>query len=381
MPEDLELDKYADSTFLIPGKYDSWMNDLMAAEDIHSMLKVGILNSDHILRKLFEQRGSSNIPWEDLVEPMYANLLECGKQAMLGGRSYAISCLPDLTKSAQIFNWDITKDIDEMITGMGIPANKKAARLIHEHLMESLPPPIHELSQMMDFEQAKAIARTVMMNIYVKSALRRWDEDGIIQVRRMEMRDKKTCPICRALNGKLYDISDLLGRIYPLSEDTHPNCRGTFIPIISLATYSPKQRSIPLAVDIQAGKSTATNVPVELQPWLSRFLRQFPDTVDIEFDPRIPEAYSWKASKVKINPDALVDQDVREIILEALSDQLWPKLEEKFKKEYLPLITAGLAHPAKSFTTQEELFANNYIQYRMGQDQDPWSIEWWSRNA
>lgn len=381
IPEDLGLGKYALTSELIPENGDTWLQELLASEDLHPFLKSGIVSADAAFKRLFDERKKSEIPWEEIVEPAKEHITFCCHQAMQGGRAYADSYKRDLTKTAQMFDWDITRDIDEMISGMGLPANKKAAALVHEALTNALPPPIHEISQLMTFESAKAIARTVMMNIYVKAALKRWDEDGITRVKRMEIRDRKTCPLCRALNGKEYVISELLGRVYPLTEDTHPLCRGSMAPVISLASYDPKVRKLPLSVDFKSGPSEAKNVPIELRPWLTSFLRKFPDSLSIEFDPTSESSYSWSEGKIKINPDALVDQDVREIILESVAEQKWDSLEANFKEQYLPLISKGLAHPAKSFTDAKELFVNNFIQYRMGQDQDPWSIQWWKKNT
>ncbi len=380
IPQDLGIAKSA-VTNLIPEKGDRWIAELLEAEDLHPLLKSGIMSADATIRGLFEKRKSSALSWEELADPVREHLYLCCQHAMLGGRAYADSYKTDFTKTAQIFDWDITSDIDQMITGMGFVANKKAADLVHEALMTALPPPIHELSQMMKFEQAKAIARTVMMNVYTKAALRRFHEDGIFMVKRIEMRDKKTCPLCRALNGKQYSVLDLLGRIYPLTEDSHQNCRGSFLPLISLATYSPKKREIPLAVDFKAGESTAKNVPIEIRPWLASFLRKFPEKIEVEFDPTIEDAYSWSEDKITINPGALVDQDAREIVLEAVAENKWDAKKEAFETQYIALINRGLAHPAKSFVTSRELFVNNYVQYRMGQDEDPWSIHWWKTNV
>lgn len=357
------------------------MHVLFAADDLHSLLKLGIADMDRLVYGIYQNRDHVEIPWCDLVGPIEAQLYHCGYQAVCGGRQYAESFRTDHTKVAQLLDWNYRKDIEEMITGMGYPASKKAMDIVHEALGGAQAPPIHELNQLMAFEQAKAIARTVMMNIYVKSALRKWQEDGIMRVKRMEMRDKKTCPICKALNGKEYELADLINLVYPLTNDSHPSCRGTFIPLISLETYDPKVREIPLAVDFTVSGNTAKNVPLEVKPWLYSFLRKLKGPISVEFDPTISESYTWGPFEIKINPDAMEDEDVREIILESIAHQIWPTFEDKFIAEYIPLIQSGLAHPSKSFSNSKELFVHNYIAHRMGQDPDPFSNAWWLQNV
>lgn len=331
---------------------------------------------DRLVYGLYKDRDESR-PWWEIVMPIESQLQNCGYKAVCGGHEYADSFSVGLRKTAQMLDWDYRADIEEMITGLGFPATKKAMDLVHGSLEGGESPPIEALNKLMAYEQAKAIARTVMMNIYVKSALRKWDEDGITRVKRMEIRDKKTCPICKALNGKEYEISDLLNLVFPLTNDSHPSCRGTFIPLISLDTYDPKVREIPLAVDFEAGVSKATNVPIEVRPWLRNFLKKLDIPMQVTFDPTMKEAYTWDAFNVSINPDALQDEDPREIVLQAIADQVWPEFEQDFTDEYIPLIKSGLAQPAKSFQNQKELFTNNYVSWKMGQDPDAFSNAWW----
>ncbi len=652
---------------------------------------------DRLVYGLYKEREES-LPWWQIVMPIESQLQNCGYKAVCGGHEYADSFTIGFNKTAQMLDWDYRTDIEEMITGLGFPATKKAMDLVHGSLEGGESPPIEALNKLMAYEQAKAIARTVMMNIYVKSALRKWDEDGITRVKRMEVRDKKTCPICKALNGKEYEITDLINLVFPLTNDSHPscllpgtlvsagrrnrnvvggfvapysgpvveivfgdgrrisatvnhmflspegfvragsirqgdqvlarsigkrnigvypdedgepsliedvvgslseasgvppismpsspeylhgdgvfvdgnidiiradgelrsdsqaglldhlneldfasalgtlrylpglspidkmlfaqalaadggvsslrefkatllsdsihsdrigfgsgppvnsslfepsedsylgnseilrdlnrglsgkvslnsgvnimnpspgqskllrssidglntdaerigyvvnafpglvaplevvkvnryafhgrvydlqtestlywaeglissNCRGTFIPLISLDTYDPKVREIPLAVDFQAGVSRATNVPIEIRPWLRNFLKNLDVPMQVDFDPTMKEAYTWDAFDVSINPSALEDEDPREIVLRVIADQVWPEFEQDFTDEYIPLIKSGLAQPAKSFQNQKELFTNNYISWKMGQDPDAFSNAWWA---
>lgn len=366
--------KLQNDTALIPD-LDPWLSVLCSADDLHPLLKNGVVEMDAILKKAFADRQEA--PWDEISKAIHEKLDLCGYSAMLGGREYASSFVEYHTKTAQLFDWDYRSDIDEMITGMGYPATRKTLDTVYDSLAAGEGPPIHELSKTMKYEQAKNIARTVMLNIYVKASLKRWEEDGISRVKRLEMRDKKTCPICRALNGKEYDIADIIGLVFPLTNDSHPSCRGTFVPLISLATYTPQKRDIPLATDFTAGNNVARNVPIEVRPWLRSFLKSFEGPIEVDFDPTISESYTWDNFSITINPDALIDEDPREIILHAVSDQIWPFYEKEFIDEYIPLIKSGLARPSKSFVSMKELFQNNYKSYRMNQDEDPFSVSWW----
>ena len=378
-PPTIDLEKVAHENLIPAG--DPWLQVLFSADDLHSLLKLGIADMDRLVYGLYRNRDKEGLPWKDLVGPIEAQLYNCGYQAVLGGHQYASSFSVDLTKTAQVLDWDYRRDIEDMISGMGYPASKKTMDIVHASLTGGEAPPIHELNQFMAFEQAKAIARTVMMNIYVKSSLRKWQEDGITTVKRMEMRDKKTCPICKALNGKEYEVDDLVNLVFPLTNDSHPSCRGTFIPIISLDTYDPKVRAIPLAVDLVVNGNTAKNVPIEIKPLLRSFLKRLETPIAVEFDPTISESYTWSPFEVTINPEALEDEDVREIILQTIAEQIWPDFEDKFITEYLPMIQSGLARPAKSFSSNKDLFINNYISHRMGQDPDAFSNAWWKQNV
>jgi SPP1 gp7 family putative phage head morphogenesis protein len=375
----VDLEKVAAENLIPRG--DRWFTDLCSADDIHSLLKLAVGDMDRLIYGIYQRRNEESMPWHDIVMPVGSQLQHCGYQAVCAGREYASEFSTDHVKTGQALDWDYTVDIDQMISGLGYPATTKTMDIVHQALAGGEAPPVHELSQLIEYDQAKAIARTVMLNIYVKASLRKWDEDGITRVKRLEMRDKKTCPICKALNGKEYEIADIINLVYPLTNDSHPSCRGTFIPLISLDTYDPKQREIPLSVEFSIGNNKATNVPMEVKPWLYSFLKKFNGPIHVDFDPTIKDSYTWAPFEVTINPDALTDEDPREIILYSVADQLWPHFQKKFEVEYVPLIKSGLARPAKSFSTNRELFIQNYTAHRMGQDEDVFSNAWWAENV
>jgi SPP1 gp7 family putative phage head morphogenesis protein len=357
------------------------LTDLLSYDDVHELLKHAVIDMDSIVEQIWHEKHGKELPWSEVVGPLTIELERCGQNAALAGGQYATWFDPDLWKEAFDFGWDYRDDIERMSAGLGIPASKRNVNTIHQALTGGEPVPTSELEKTLGFEKAKALGRTVMLNIYNKAALRRWAKDGLLRVRRMEMRDKKTCPICRALHGQEYLIQDLLARQYPLTEDSHPSCRGTFIPILDTAVYAPEKREVPTSMDFEVNGNTAENVPLEVKPWLYTFLKDSPLPMNVKFDDSIPEAYKWDGLDVTIHPSAIRQEDTREIILHAIADQVWTSVQQKFETEYVSLIMDGRAAPAKSWTDNKELFINNYIAYRMGQDQLPHSIDWFARNV
>jgi SPP1 gp7 family putative phage head morphogenesis protein len=356
------------------------LTDLCSYDDVHELLKMAVIDIETVVDSLWRDKQEGELSWSEIRNPFCSELERCGHSAALAGSQYATWFDPELWKEAFDFGWDFRGDIQKMSAGLGIPVTKQNLSTLHRALTGGEPVPTHELEQTLGYEKAKAVGRTVMLNIYNKAALRRWAKDGLLRVRRMEMRDRKTCPICRALHGQEYLIQDLLARQYPLTEDSHPNCRGTFVPILDTAVYEPEKREVPTGMDFEVGGSTAENVPLEVKPWLYSFLKSTPLPMNVRFDEGLTEAYNWEGFDVAINPSAIRQEDPREIILHAVADQVWDTVKDEFDKSYIPLIMDGEAAPAKSWTNKKELFVNNYIAYRMGQDQFPRSIAWFTEH-
>ncbi len=357
------------------------MTDLCSYDDVHELLKMAVIDMETAIDRLWKDKKEQGASWADVSIPFSSEVGRCAENAAVAGNQYATWFNPELWKEAFDFGWDFQDDIQKMTAGLGIPVNRKNLDTLHRALTGGEPVPTHELEQTLGYEKAKAVGRTVMLNIYNKAALRRWAKDGLLRVRRMEMRDRKTCPLCRALHGQEYLIQDLLERTYTLTEDSHPSCRGTFIPVLDMAVYDPEKREVPTAMDFEIDGSRAENVPLEVKPWLYSFLKGSPLPMNIVFDENLPEAYTWEGFDVTINPSAIRQEDPREIILHSIADQVWDTVNEKFSEQYIQLIMDGSAAPAKSWITKKELFINNYIAYRMGQDQYPKSIAWFAKHV
>jgi len=70
------------------------------------------------------------------------------------------------------------------------------------------------------------IARTEMMWAYNQSSKAHYKGAGVERVEWSAARDARTCPICKALDGNIYDIDDAP------DIPKHPQCRCTLLPIM-----------------------------------------------------------------------------------------------------------------------------------------------------
>jgi SPP1 gp7 family putative phage head morphogenesis protein len=100
--------------------------------------------------------------------------------------------------------------------------------------------------------QAEVLARTETMNAYTESSLSRYREAGInavTQVEFMDSDDRRVCPICSALDGRVTPLSEIdtatfqfepgedepdsLAGEYSIKVPTHPQCRCVHKPVIN----------------------------------------------------------------------------------------------------------------------------------------------------
>lgn len=82
--------------------------------------------------------------------------------------------------------------------------------------------------------RALVIARTELIHAYAEGQLDSFEKLGVEEVgAEIEWKtagDAKVCPVCRALEGKRFKISEARGKI-----PQHPNCRCAWIPYVDLA--------------------------------------------------------------------------------------------------------------------------------------------------
>jgi len=88
--------------------------------------------------------------------------------------------------------------------------------------------------------RAETIARTELMKSVNTAVRLRYESSGVTKMRRMETKDERTCTDWEFnVGGKIYlGCKAIDGQVFTLEEaaeidmQTHPNCRGTFVPVI-----------------------------------------------------------------------------------------------------------------------------------------------------
>jgi len=209
------------------------MARLFLEDPIHPVqMRAAIGAVDEAMERFYAE--VETVPLEHIVHKLEDVVQQVGLQASMAGREYANEMTEGMVKTAWVpTDWSWQDDAKQIISHLKLKPKQYIMDKIHHALMTGEGPPVEELAKNLGYETGKAIARTVVMNIYIKSALKKWDEDGIQHVKRLEMEDNKTCPICRALNGKEYLVSELLQLPNPQSHDTHENCLLGETPILA----------------------------------------------------------------------------------------------------------------------------------------------------
>lgn len=85
----------------------------------------------------------------------------------------------------------------------------------------------NELSNRLDvsYRSCERLCRTEAMHLYNEATYESYKTHGVTKYRYMTALDERTCEICGALDGKIFDLSDKEeGVNYPI---LHPNCRCT----------------------------------------------------------------------------------------------------------------------------------------------------------
>lgn len=172
------------------------------------------------------------------------------------------------------------------------------------------------------------IVRTETINAYAKSQLQEWFDQGFKQVERIEVNDLKTCDKCRALaqpSNNIYFIEDILqgkltggkndeisSAVYPVSYNSHPNCRGSYRLISSfqsfedfskmlenLETNGPQEFHNPQDIRSEDGRSIVQNVPMEYQKQVQQAVNDFGPSYGIRFVPEITDDPDWKSDQLE----------------------------------------------------------------------------------
>lgn len=219
-------------------------------------------------------------------------------------------------------------------------------------------------------------------NVYVHGSLRVWKKNNVKYARRIEIQDDKICGLCLVKNGELYEVNELLEKDLPLTFDTHPNCRGAFMPVIGHITkrddHKPSDEHV---VTLTVGNAVIEDLPIEYKPFMLPFIRRIGHIpFKIKFDKSATFDYKMAGKTLTINPRSSDNDDPRETIARCVARKLWPKMEKQFKGEYGVLLKLGLVHPNRSAQTWPELFENTYKEFKLNQLDEPYEVLWCRSN-
>jgi SPP1 gp7 family putative phage head morphogenesis protein len=283
------------------------------------------------------------------------------REVAIAGHGWARSFLGGMTKTAfKIGSYDVEEDLDKMLDTL--KANKAERSYVKTTLPHGGPRIVHGHN--------RTVARTATMNIYCKSSLKEYKEDGLTHVRRMEVHDDRTSPICRVLNGTIHRIDKLLGYDLPQSHDSHPNCRGTFVPFFDVGGYKPIHREIATKINFLKYE----NAPREFEPWL-RGINKHITFSKVIFVPKLQEKAKVEGSILFLN--ILDETDPRDLILEEEAKKVF---DPKKFRELEKMTDAGLIHPEKTHETPLEHFSHLFVAYKLNQLEDPVIYRWFKNN-
>lgn len=84
------------------------------------------------------------------------------------------------------------------------------------------------------YSNADNIARTELAHIQTQAAQQRYKDYGIKQMEVMAERDSRTCKVCEAHDGEIYNVTDTMPVPF------HPRCRCCMLPVVE---YNNKDKS------------------------------------------------------------------------------------------------------------------------------------------
>lgn len=119
----------------------------------------------------------------------------------------------------------ITKTMDQQISrilAQGIGEGRGPAELARQ---------INERVEKIGVTRARVLARTEIVSAHAEASLNAYEEAGIenveVEAEWTTAGDNAVCPICEAMEGKIYSISEARGLI-----PNHPGCRCSWSSIV-----------------------------------------------------------------------------------------------------------------------------------------------------
>ena len=139
-------------------------NQKFLVSSVHPIkLKLAIDDADIALKSFYKKLV--NLPKSHIMPELEEVVRRVGLTAYASGSEYARSFFP-MEKLGWIPDYDFNDDIKKLLAGLDVRPSKGIMDEIYKAMEEGSGPPVEKLAPKLGYETAKAVARTVNMNIY-----------------------------------------------------------------------------------------------------------------------------------------------------------------------------------------------------------------------
>ncbi len=202
------------------------------------------------------------------------------------------------------------------------------------------------LAERMGVSQRRAatLVNTESAHIAAEATMRGYQQTGVEQYRFEAGLDLKTCPLCGAMDGKMFALSErITGANYP---PLHPNCRCTTVPVTEFELDTPRAARDPVT-----GKTMYVDKGMSYDEWHKKYVEDVPEAAAAE------KAYrNWYADK---------EQYAR--YREQLGSKNVPRTFAEFQKiKY---------NESKGWTDLQRAYKDQPIRDKIRSDEQPKTIE------
>ncbi len=133
------------------------------------------------------------------------------------------------------------------------------------------------LAERMGVSQRRAatLVNTESAHIAAEATMRGYQQTGVEQYRFEAGLDLKTCPLCGAMDGKIFALSErITGANYP---PLHPNCRCTTVPVTEFELDTPRAARDPVT-----GKTMYVDKGLTYDEWHKKYVEDVPEAAVAE---------------------------------------------------------------------------------------------------
>lgn len=133
------------------------------------------------------------------------------------------------------------------------------------------------LAERMGVSQRRAatLVNTESAHIAAEATMRGYQQTGVEQYRFEAGLDLKTCPLCGAMDGKVFALPErITGANYP---PLHPNCRCTTVPVTEFELDTPRAARDPVT-----GKTMYVDKGLTYDEWHKKYVEGVPEAAAAE---------------------------------------------------------------------------------------------------